>query len=311
MKKFFWTIVLFTLAGVADASTQKVALKFSAMVGAEKFACGKSYDGIGVTKSSITPSDFRFYVSAVELLDANGKAVPLALDQDGVWQYKDLALLDFEDGSGPCRNGNAGLHTAVTGSVPKGKYRGVRFTLGVPCELNHGDPTIAPSPLNFTSMFWVWQSGYKFAKIDMASSGLPQDPNAPPEMPLKDKLAAMEKFAAASGVPSMKRPPRAAGFSVHLGSTVCASPSLTTPPTECKNPNRVTVTFDKFDMRKNVVFADLSSLLRDANVDVNAPDTAPGCMSAPDDADCTPVMSAFGLPYNDQPAAPQHFFRMR
>jgi hypothetical protein len=64
-------------------------------------------------------------------------------------------------------------------------------------------------------------------------------------------------------------------------------------------------------MRKNVVFADLSSLLRDANVDVNAPDTAPGCMSAPDDADCTPVMSAFGLPYNDQPAAPQHFFRMR
>lgn len=298
---------------------QHVSVKFSAVVGDQAFACGKSYDGIGITQSSITPSDFRFYVSEVELLDTNGNAVPLVLDQDSVWQYKNLALLDFENGSGPCRNGNSGLHTAVTGSVPKGKYRGVRFTLGVPFELNHGDPTIAPSPLNFTSMFWVWQVGYRFVKIDMATNGLPQDPDAPPEMSIKDKialLAAKEKTnaakeAAGSAVAPTRKPPRAAGFSVHLGSTDCASLSKTTPPTSCKNPNRVTVIFDKFDTAKNIVVADLASLLRDANVDVNAPDTAPGCMAFANDADCAPVMSAFGLPFNDRPVLPQRFFRVR
>lgn len=310
MKRLFIILPLLIAAQV-HAATQHVNLKFSAMVGAENFACGQSYDDIGVTHSRITPSDFRFYVSGVELIDKRGKSVPVKLDQDGIWQYKDIALLDFEDGQGPCRNGNPGLHTAISGSVPKGHYRSVRFTLGVPFELNHIDPTIAPSPLNFTSMFWVWQTGYKFVKIDMASSGLPQAAGVLPEMPLKDRLAAMEKFAAASGVPGKKMPPRAAGFSVHLGSTDCASSSLTTPPAGCRNPNRVTVEFDNFDTDKNTVVADVAALLSDTNVDVNAPDTAPGCMSGTNDTDCVHVFKAFGLPFDGKPAVEQRFFSVR
>lgn len=311
MKRMF--ICLASLIAVqSHAATQKIDLNFSAMVGAESFACGKSYDGIGVTHTRITPSDFRFYVSGVEMIDRHGKSVPVTLDQDGIWQYRDIALLDFEDGSGPCRNGNPGLHTVVTGSVPKGHYRGVRFTLGVPFELNHEDPTIAPAPLNFTSMFWAWQSGYKFVKIDMASSGLPQDPNAPPEMALKDRLAAIEKLAAMKleGAP-VKKSLRAAGFSVHLGSTDCASSSLTAPPAGCRNPNRLTITFENFDPVKNTVVADAAALLADTNVDINAQDTAPGCMSGTTDADCVEIFQAFGLPFGDRPAAAQRFFSVR
>lgn len=319
MKKMLLILALAIPFQLANAATQKVALKFSAMVGAEEFECGKSYDGIGVTKSRITPSDFRFYVTGVELIDKNGKAVPVELEQDGIWQYQNLALLDFEDGKGSCRNGNSGLHDQVTGTVPKGKYRGVRFTLGVPFELNHGDPTIAPSPLNISGMFWVWQSGYKFVKIDMASNGLPQAADVEPNVSMKDKVASMEKIAAlqkesstaSAPVATMKKQPRAAGFSVHLGSTACTSASLTTPPSECRNTNRVTITFDSFDAARNVVVADMASLLQEANVDVNAADTAPGCMSATNDADCPPVFAAFGLPFNEQPAASQRFFRMR
>lgn len=114
--------------------------------------------------------------------------------------------------------------------------------------------------------------------------------------------------AASAPAASVKRTPRAAGYSVHLGSTACTSASLTSPPSECRNANRVTVTFDKFDVRKNVIVADMATLLRDANVDVNAPDTAPGCMSAVNDADCLGVMSAFGLPFNEHPADTQRFF---
>lgn len=297
----------------AMAASQRVSLKFDAVVGSQPFECGKSYDDIGVTHTRITPSDMRFFVSEVELLDARGKAVAVKLDQDGIWQYQNLALLDFENGAGPCRNGNSGLHVAVTGSVPKGNYRGVRYTLGVPFGLNHGDPTIAPSPLNISGMFWVWQSGYKFVKIDMATNGQPQAADLPAEGSMQDKVAAMEKVAAMKkdGAAPVKRPAKAAGFSVHLGSTACASSSLTAPPAGCQNPNRVTVTFDRFDLKKNVVVADVASLLQEANVDVNATDSAPGCMSGTNDADCNSVMPSFGLPFNDQPALPQRFFRMR
>lgn len=308
MKRLLIILPLLIVAQ-AHATTQRISLKFAAMVGAEPFACGKSYADIGLTRSRITPSDFRFYVSAVELIDKRGRAVPLRLDQDGLWQYKNVALLDFEDGQGPCRNGNFGQHSIVTGSVPRGDYRGMRFTLGIPFELNHSDPTIAPSPLNISGMFWVWQSGYKFVKLDMATSGLPQaDYGA--ELPLAHRLAAMEKIAAMSGA-AANRAPRAAGFSVHLGSTDCASASLTTPPAGCKNPNRVTVAFDNFDPDRNTVVADAAALLADANVDSNASNTAPGCMSGPVDADCVKVFEAFGLPFGGNPASEQRFFSVR
>lgn len=315
------TALLLAQAGSTFAATDemKVSLAFDAVVGGKPFACGQSYDAIGSTKSRITPSDLRFYVSEVELLDNASKATPLTLEQDEVWQYKNLALLDFEDGTAACRNGNTGLHKAVTGTVPQGDYKGVRFTLGVPFELNHGDPTIAPSPLNMTAMFWAWQSGYRFVKIDMATSGQPQlaEGDGKPAADMKEKLAALEKIAAAkaaaakAGTPPVKKPAQAAGFSVHLGSTGCAATTLTSPPSQCTNPNRVTVTFDTFDIAKNVIVADVASLLQDANVDVNAPDSAPGCMSAVNDGDCPPVMAAFGLPFGDKPAAPQRFFTVR
>lgn len=318
MKKILFAVVLSQVISMAAWGhevnpdlPQHVSVKFSAMVGSQPFACGKSYDNIGITKSTIIPSDFRFYVSGVELIDEAGKGVPLKLDQDEVWQYEDVALLDFEDGSGQCRNGNSGLHTEVTGVVPQGHYKGVRFTLGIPFGINHGDPTIAPSPLNFTAMFWAWQSGYKFVKIDMATSGQLQELKAQPEVSMKKKLDTLEKFIA-SGAPIKKSPPKAAGFSIHLGSTDCASPTFTTPPDkQCKHPNRVTIEFPGFDPDKNVIVADLAALLSDTNVDVNAPDTAPGCMSAQNDADCAHVLPAFGLLFGDKPAVQQKFFSMR
>ncbi len=272
------------------AGTMPVTLRFAAQVAGQPFECGRSYGAIGTTKSSITPSDFRMYVSEVHLIDAAGRAVPVALAQDGTWQRGDVALIDFENGAGPCRNGTAATNTSVRGTVPAGTYAGVRLTLGVPFASNHGDPTVAPAPLNTTAMFWTWQGGYKFLKFDAATTGRPAL-TAPP---------------AADGGGS------ASGFSVHLGSTMCASPARTQPPSACQSPNRVTVRFDRFDLEKNVVVADIGAVLAGANVDVNAQGTSPGCMSFPKDADCPPVMGALGLGYDGAPApGPQRFLRMQ
>lgn len=278
--------------GSARAAMQPVSLRFAANVNGQPFACGQTYTGIGRARSTITPSDFRFYVSEVALVDETGRAVPVALAQDGIWQLDDIALLDFENGTGPCRNGTTGINTEVRGSVPAGRYVGLRFTLGLPFARNHGDATLAPSPLNLTAMFWSWQGGYKFVKFDNASSGKPSAPAAP---------GSGHGGAAASG------------FSVHLGSTMCAAPSRTeAPKAECANPNPVAVAFDRFDVATQTIVADIGTLLAGANVDVNAANSAPGCMSFPGDADCPPVMSALGLAYGGAPAPrPQRLFAVR
>jgi uncharacterized repeat protein (TIGR04052 family) len=83
------------------------------------------------------------------------------------WQHAGTALLDFEDGRAACANGTAPMNTALRDTVAAGDYTGVAFKAGVPFEMNHGDPTTAPSPLNLTSMFWNWRGGYKFVRIDM------------------------------------------------------------------------------------------------------------------------------------------------
>ena len=150
-----------------SGDTQPVALRFRATVDAQPFACGQSYSGIGTTKGTISVTDFRFYVHDVRLVDSSGREVPVRLDSDDLWQSNGVALLDFEDGSGPCSNGNAELRDVVVGSAPVGSYSGVRFKVGVPFDLNHRDLTQQPSPLSLSRMFWAWNSGYKFMRIDM------------------------------------------------------------------------------------------------------------------------------------------------
>ena len=47
--------------------------------------------------------------------------------------------------------------------------RAVRFSLGVPFAYNHLNPVTQKSPLNIPSMFWVWQTGHKFLRAELAS----------------------------------------------------------------------------------------------------------------------------------------------
>lgn len=269
------TIALLALAATGVAGDRKVSIRFQAMVGREKFACGQTYTGIGTTGSRISPRDFRFYVHNVRLVNAAGQSVPVQLDQGTKWQLDDTALLDFEDGTWSCANGTPDTNDRLTGTAPEGHYTGLRFTVGVPFDKNHTELTSQPPPLNLTALSWVWNAGRKFARLDFASTGQPR------------------------------------GYAIHLGSTGC-TPNQTkiTIPTQCSAPNRPEVELLNFDADKNVVIADLAALLKDTNVDVNQPKTAEGCMSGPDDSDCAGIFKNFGLPFGGKPAGPQTFFRV-
>ena len=314
--------ILATSPELAAAKQKSITIHFEAVVGKQPFACGQSYDGIGLSKSRITPSDLRFFVSEVELIDNKGKAIPLKLEQDGIWQYRNVTLLDFENGSGPCLNGNIGLHTAISGTAPHKHYQRLRFTLGIPADLNHGDSTIAPPPLNVTSLFWTWRAGYKFFRLDMATTAFPLLPklnskvadDKSTETEEKDNAVAIKvgedkDDETASKVGKKKK--KVSGFPIHLGSTNCVSPTRTTLPTSCAHPNRVTVNFDDFDAEKNVIVVDIASLLQDTNVDYHARNSVAGCMADIKDEDCKSIMANFGAPFNEQPAFPQHFLRVR
>lgn len=145
-----------------------IEIPFVALVGDEPFACGQSYDGLGTTGATVIPSDFRLYVHNIRLVDDRGQEVPVLLDQDGIWQFEDLVLLDFEDKQPPCNLGTVQTNTVVRGRVPRGNYDGLRFNLGVPFRLNHQDVATARSPLVLTAMFWGWQGGFKFLRVDDA-----------------------------------------------------------------------------------------------------------------------------------------------
>jgi len=277
----------------------KVEIPFLAEVGGTPFSCSATYEGIGTTKSAVQFGDFRLYVSNLRLIGADGAEVPIALDQDGTWQLDGSALIDFEDATGTCANGTAETNMVVRGTVPDGSYSGLAFDIGLPFAQNHGDPTLAGSPLNLTAMFWTWQAGYKFIKIDLSTAGQP--------------LPAMEGGDHSGEAMDMSGPQ---GWALHLGSTGCASDGKTiAPAAECANPNRVAVKLDGFMpgmAGMDTVVIDPAPVLAGANVDANAPESAPGCMSFPKDADCPPVMSALGLPYEGvAPAGGQQLVTLR
>lgn len=276
MKKLVILVAMTLMAtvgcGDSNSNTQDVAITVAAVVGDAEFVCGNSYDNLGSEDTTLALVDFRFYVQDVELKNAGGDWVPVALE-DNLFQIDDIALLDFEDGCGEV--GNADTNDQIVGTVPEGEYDGLRFTMGLPPELNHQDASTAPCPLCLTSMFWNWRGGYKFLRID--SGNIMDNPSV---------------------------------WRMHLGSTGCGDPSdPTTPPEQpCTNPNRVDVEFDTFDADTNTVIADFEELVAGAPLSTNAEGTPAGCMSPPDDADCGPLFENLGLPFGEQPGGTQTFF---
>lgn len=275
MKMFNFASAGALLSLAAWAQTQPVTIQFKAVVGSEDFACGRTYTGIGTTKSTIKPKDFRFYVHNVRLIDEKGAEVPVQLKQLSRWQLDDVALLDFESGSGGCANGNPDMNTELAGAVPTGHtYRGLRFTMGVPFDKNHTDLTQMPPPLDMTALAWTWNAGRKYARIEFATSGRPQ------------------------------------GYVLHLGSTGCRpNTEKTVPPASCAQPNRAEIDLPSFELG-SVVAADLAALFKDSDVDHTPEKFKSGCMSSVDNPDCAPVFANLGLAFGSNRGGNQSFFKI-
>ena len=259
-----------------STSTSAVSLSFVGRVGSEPFRCTSTYSQLGATQVAANVLDFRLYVHDVRLVRKDGGETPVTLTQDGKWQYRNVALVDFEDRSGSCSNGTVDTNATITGTVPRGEgdYTAVRFRLGVPFDLNHGNAAAAPSPLNLSSLFWVWNAGYVFLRAD--SRTIPTDGGA------------------------------SSTFFFHLGSAGCQGDAQDGGVTGCAHPNVPDIELAPFDIATNKVAVDYAALVAESNLGGGGM----GCMSSPDEPTCAPIFRHLGLdPATGQPVAGQTVFR--
>jgi cytochrome c peroxidase len=240
---------------------QEIELQFDAKIGNQQVACGEPLSAVGQNKRAVELKDLRFYVHDVQLIDDKGEKVALQLPDDGAWQYRNVALLDFENKADACDNGTENINALVRGKVPAGRYTGLSFRIGVPSNLSHGDTGKYRAPLTYTALYWNWLSGFIHFKLDLVTA----------------KTDTQELDA----------------YEVHVGSKLCTNDGS---KFSCDRENLAQVELPSFDPAKDKVVFDLGTLLEGVDVSRRAGVVGvPGCASGVDEPDCGPIMAALGL----------------
>ena len=258
------------------ASGTKYTVDFVPLVSGQPFSCTQSYPGIGTTQSTLSPQEFRMYVSGVTLVRAGGESVPLQLTNDNMWQGDNIALLDFEDGTGGCNTASPQTNFTVIGTAAEhDDYTKVQFTVGIPNDHDHLAAATAAAPLNQPAMWWSWLGGYRYLKVDVQTTMNPS-------------------------------------YFFHLGAMTCSGGSMTT--IDCKYPDLATITLPYAGTNAKVAL-DLATLFADSNLDLQ-PDQVTtftsGCMSLDGDPQCPAPYGKLGLAFEDMGTAPaQTFFAVQ
>lgn len=149
------------LVAAAATAPQPFSLQFEGRNGLTPITSFGATD-ITINGTATRFRDFRFYVSEVKFLRADGTKVSATINTDDVWQSRNIALVDLDTVE------TANTNDKVTGSVAPGTYTGIEFTLGIPENTNHLQISTLASPLNVTSMYWAWSSGFKFVSVEFS-----------------------------------------------------------------------------------------------------------------------------------------------
>lgn len=146
MNRWFLSLIPLLLAGAMAAP---VELKINLRIGDQPMQFGQTYQTPQGQRYQIDM--LKFYISDVALVRPDGSEVKV----DG------LALVDFK------RDAPTQGVSVLKMDVPAGQYRGIRFNVGVPRELNHLDASTQQMPLGVNSgMYWAWNPGYIFYRLE-------------------------------------------------------------------------------------------------------------------------------------------------
>jgi uncharacterized repeat protein (TIGR04052 family) len=217
----------------------------------------------------------------------------VTLDPDPRWQQPSVGLIDFEDKQGACGNGTEPTNLRLVGSVPVGQYKGLRFAIGVPSELNHRQLTDSRPPLDLTALFWSWNSGHLFMKVE-ASAAVAGAGDAGASSDAADG-GTVASAGTAGNV-----------FALHLGSVLCEGKPAEGGPVVCQRPNRGAIDLPAFVPGASKVVVDFAEIFAESQLQ-----TLPGCHSFAGGDACTAPLSRLGIdPVSGQGAPTQKVFRV-
>lgn len=164
----------------------------------------------------------QFFLSHIKVKNQLGEWFALPLIETS-HQSNNVALVGEScDENQQVQNANWQLNFDSTADLSV--MTAIKFTLGVPFALNHLNPLTQKSPLNDSSMFWVWQMGHKFLRLEIANEN--------------------------------------DNWLFHLGSTGCkAASAMRAPEDECLYPNRISVELPINKKDRGIIAFDLAALL--------------------------------------------------
>jgi hypothetical protein len=149
----------------AQSGTVNFSLRTNITVGGVPLELGKTYKTAGGADFSVDM--VRFYASNVQLVRADGSS--LAVPGVSLFNLSSEALPKGKTMTG----GQLNEASSGTGAAffklraPAGEYKGVRFEIGVPKDLNHRDASTMQLPLGLESgMYWAWNPGYIFFRLE-------------------------------------------------------------------------------------------------------------------------------------------------
>lgn len=266
---------LLVVASACGAPQTEISIAFTPLVMGEPFSCTKTYAGLGSKQTTVQPLDFRLYVHNVRFVRRNGQEVALQLKQDGVYQRDDVALLDFEDDTGSCVGGSPETHSTITGSfIDTQDITALRYDVGLPKARNHLDAATAPAPYNAPGMWWSWQGGYKFIRLDWKTTQMP-------------------------------------AWYMHLGATGCnGAPAQ---GYTCNADNVMSVELANFTPSKDKVLINVTKLYEGVDLETQPDlktDFVAGCMSSPSDRDCPGLFANLGISLKGETPKPQTLFEV-
>lgn len=251
-------------------ATMQVSVNFDLLANGSAVKCGTAITSLGSKATTAELKDARFYISNVNLIDANDKAVPVTLTAND-WQNDKVSLISLIDGgSAACGGTTLPTNAVITGTVPGAAYKGISYEIGVPTELNHTDYAAAAKPMNVQAMAWSWTSGRKFMKLEVNPVG-----------------GVDVVRTNTTTTPPTTTTNKASTWNVHLGSGGCTT-NATTGAYSCTNSNRMLVKLASFDYNTQKISLDLNALFAGSDLTTDLAG-ATGCMSGATDTDCKAI----------------------
>jgi hypothetical protein len=168
------TLSLVAISNAAESTNFEMRVNLRS--GKDALELGKMYKTLNGLEYQVDL--VKFYVSNVNLVKADGSLLPLP----------GISLTAFKGATtGAAQTSSTGTTSAgqmmpdgqmynptttqdaimFKARVPAGDYRGVRFDVGVPKDLNNRDASLQQLPLGVEAgMFWAWNPGYIFYRFE-------------------------------------------------------------------------------------------------------------------------------------------------